>query len=99
MNSTLSFSRGLRRIALAVLLTGVGLWGLTGARIGWTQTTAVTLQRDEITGIDYPVRHAAFIAGVEIPLLAAALAASLTVASFLRQRVPATVSRHRLTSS
>lgn len=68
-------------------LAGVGIWAGTGARLGWTQTSVVAVQRDDVTGIDYPVRQPAFIAGVEVPLVATAAAVSLIAASFaLRSR-------------
>lgn len=86
MKSTTRISRTLRGFALALLIGGVGAWFATGARFGWTQTSAVTLQRDEITGIDYPVRRAAFIAGVEVPLAAAAVAVALAGLSFVPRR-------------
>lgn len=70
-------ARRLRRSALALLLAGVAVWLFAGARVGWTQTSRVTVQRDEITGIDYPVREPAFLPGVEIPLGAAGLAGVL----------------------
>lgn len=70
-------SRNLRRSALAVLLLGVLVWAAAGARLGWTQTSTVTMQRDEITGIEYPVRQDAFRPGVEVPALALAFAGAL----------------------
>jgi hypothetical protein len=70
-------SQILRWSALAVVATGFSLWVAAGARMGWTQTSIVTMQHDELTGIDYPVRAAAFRPGVEIPLLATATAAML----------------------
>lgn len=76
----------LRGTAAALLLAGVGTWAATGAHRGWTQTSTVTVQKDEITGIDYPVRHAAFIAGVEVPLGATAVAAVLAGFSLLPGR-------------
>lgn len=78
----------LRGAAVAVLLAGLGTWVATGAHRGWTQTSAVTMQKDEITGIDYPVRRDAFVAGVEIPLAAAGLAAVLAGLSFVSRRRP-----------
>ena len=86
MNSTTRITRTLRSSAVALLIAGLGVWVATGTRIGWTQTSAVTMQRDEITGIDYPVRRAAFIAGVEVPLLAVAVAAALAGVSFIPRR-------------
>lgn len=71
---------------MALFVAGIGIWFATGARIGWTQTSAVKIQRDEITGIDYPVRHPAFIAGVEVPLLAAAMAAAIAGVSAINRR-------------
>ncbi|MEY4090157.1 MAG: hypothetical protein RJB55_2428 [Verrucomicrobiota bacterium] len=47
----------------------------------------VEMRRDEITGIDYPVRRDKFTAGVEIPLAALGGAALLAVgAALLRPR-------------
>lgn len=70
-------SRILSLAALLVLLAGAATWVATGAHVGWTQTSTVTQQRDEITGIVYPVRQPGFIAGVEVPAGAAVLAAIL----------------------
>ncbi|WP_414663153.1 hypothetical protein [Horticoccus sp. 23ND18S-11] len=88
MKTNTSFSRGLRVAAIAVLLGGVGVWAASGARVGWTQTSAVTMQRDDITGIDFPVRHATFDPGIEVPLIGAALAAVLAGVSFIPRRAP-----------
>lgn len=76
----------LRWIALAVFVAGLGVWLATGAHRGWTQTSVTEQKRDEITGIDYPVRRSAFIAGVEIPSLATLLAGGFLAASLLARR-------------
>jgi hypothetical protein len=86
MKSTTRISRALRGTAIALLLGGVGVWAATGARFGWTQTSAVTLQRDVVTDIEYPVRRSVFIASLEIPLLAAAVAAAMAGLSFIPRR-------------
>jgi hypothetical protein len=70
-------SRRLRLSALAVVIAGVAVWAGTGARLGWTQTKSLTVQRDDVTGIEYPVWQPAFKAGVEIPLLALVIAGAL----------------------
>lgn len=81
-------SRILRWSAVAVVAAGLGVWLAAGAHLGWTQTSSVTMHRDEITGIDYPVRAAGFRPGIEIPLLATATAAVLGgVAWVARRRV------------
>ena len=78
----------LRWSALAVMALGLTVWVAAGARVGWTQTSIVTMQHDQLTGIDYPVRAAAFRPGVEIPLLATATAAMLGgIAWVARRRV------------
>ena len=79
--SLLSFA--LRGAAITALVITVGTWIATGSHVGWTQTSIVQVQHDEITGIDFPVRQEAFIAGIE--LLAAGLAAASALAglSFL----------------
>jgi hypothetical protein len=84
-----TLARTLRAAAVVALLAGYGVWLGTGAHRGWTQTSVVTLQKDEITGIDYPVRRDAFIAGLEIPAAATGLAALLGALSFLAGRRPA----------
>lgn len=86
MKATFPFARILRLAALAILVAGVGTWVATGRHVGWTQTSAVSLQRDEITGIEYPVRREAFVAGVEVPALAAAVAAALAAGSWFAGR-------------
>ena len=45
-------SRFLRWSALAVVATGLMVWVTSGAHIGWTETSVVTMQHDLITGID-----------------------------------------------
>lgn len=84
-------TRSLRAAALAILIVGIGTWLVHGARLGWTQTSVVTVQRDDITGIEYPVRQAGFVAGVEVPLLAGAVAATFAAMSLLAQRRMAAV--------
>lgn len=86
MKSTSLLPRVLRGAALALLLLGLGVWIASGARVGWTQTSAVTLQKDEITGIEYPVRRTAFLPGLEVPALGAAAAAALAGLSLLARR-------------
>lgn len=86
MKSTSRLTRTLRGAAIVLFLAGLGVWASSGARLGWTQTSVVTLQRDEITGIDFPVRQNAFVAGVEVPLLGAATAALLAGLSFIPRR-------------
>ncbi|MBL9211735.1 MAG: hypothetical protein JNL92_14790 [Opitutaceae bacterium] len=83
MKTTARFTRGLRIAALVLFVAGIGLWAAAGAHVGWTQTSTVTLQRDEITGIDFPVRRAALVPGVEFPLAATLAAAALAGLSLL----------------
>jgi hypothetical protein len=86
MKTKFSLVRALRVFALVVILAGLGLWARSGFRIGWTQTSVVMLQRDEITGIDFPIRRRAFIAGVEVPVLATAAALLVAGLSVFAQR-------------
>jgi hypothetical protein len=83
MKPTTTFVRPLRHAAAIVLLAGLAVWAFTGAHTGWTQTSVVEIRRDEITGIDFPVRRDAFVAGVEVPLGAGGVAAFLVALSFL----------------
>lgn len=78
-----SLTRMLRPAAAVVLVAGLAVWAFTGAHVGWTQTSVVEIRRDDITGIDFPVRRDAFVAGVEVPLLAAGAAAFIAGLSFV----------------
>ena len=86
MNTATRLSFALRLTAAAALLTVLGLWVATGAHPGWTQTSKVVLQHDEITGIDFPVREKTFVAGIEIVLAGAGVSAALAGASYLTNR-------------
>lgn len=79
--SLLSF--GLRGAAITALVITLGTWIATGSHLGWTQTSVVQIQHDEITGIDFPVRSDAFIAGVEVLAIGAAAAVAFAGLSFL----------------
>ena len=85
--SALKPSFVLRVLAAALAVGGVGVWLATGAHRGWTRTSEVQIRRDEITGIDYPVRREKFTAGIEIPVAVLVGAAALSViARVLRPR-------------
>jgi len=86
MQSPFRLARGLRVAAVVLFLAGLALWAGGGGHVGWTQTSTVTMQRDEITGIDYPVRRDAFLPGIEFPLAAAIAAAALAGLSLIRFR-------------
>ena len=73
-------------IALGTFTAGSLVWIAGGARLGWTQTSVVAMQHDEITGIDYPVRQAAFRPGVEVPLLATATAVTFAGMGYVARR-------------
>lgn len=86
MPKTSRLSLTLRLTAATILLAVLGLWVATGAHFGWTQTSRVIQQHDEITGIDYPVREPGFVAGVEVLLGGAVVAAALGGASLFTNR-------------
>lgn len=78
--------RALRIAAAGVLLAVIALWAATGAHRGWTQTSKVVMQHDEITGIDFPVREKTFVAGVEVLAVGVAAAGAFAAASLVAQR-------------
>jgi hypothetical protein len=80
--------RILRLAAALVFVAAVTLWAATGAHRGWTKTQITEMQRDEITGIDYPVTRDGLVAGVDAVALGAGAAAALFAASFLVGRSP-----------
>ena len=85
MKTTARFARRLRLAAVALFVAGFGLWAGAGAHIGWTQTSTVTIQRDEVTGIDFPVRRDALVPGIEFPLAATLAAAALAGLSLINR--------------
>lgn len=85
MKTTTRFTRGLRVTAVALFVAGFGLWAGAGAHVGWTQTSTVTIQRDEITGIDFPVRRDALVPGIEFPFAATLAAAALAGLSLINR--------------
>tara|TARA_B110000037_G_C17024015_1_gene466567 strand:+ start:740 stop:1042 length:303 start_codon:yes stop_codon:yes gene_type:complete len=54
---------------VVIFIGSVLLWLWGGARPGWTMNEIVVWKVDEITGIDYPEAHEAFLPGVEFPAL------------------------------
>lgn len=86
MHTATRLTRSLRVAAAATLLAVLGLWAGTGAHVGWTQTSKVVFQRDEITGIDFPVREKTFVAGVEVLAVGVAAAGAFAGAAFIVSR-------------
>ena len=86
MEKTSRLSLTLRATAAAAILAVSGLWLATGSHFGWTQTSKVIQQHDEITGIEYPVRVPTFVAGVEVLGVGVTVAAVLGGASFFTNR-------------
>lgn len=79
-------SLALRIASAAVLAAALVVWFGTGAHRGWTQTSRVVVQHDEITGIDYPIREKTFVAGIEFPAAGLAASALLAAAGLLVNR-------------
>lgn len=79
MNLTTRHSKKLFATAGGLLLATVLVWGATGAHLGWTKTSVVVMQHDDITGIDYPSRKPGFVAGVEVLAVGLGLSASFVV--------------------
>jgi hypothetical protein len=82
MQKTSHLTGLLRRAALFVVAATLVTWLATGAHWGWTRTSVTEMKHDEITGIDFPVERAQFIAGVEVLALGAGLGVALGAASF-----------------
>jgi len=91
MKTASRLTSSLRLASAAALLAVLGVWAATGAHLGWTQTSKVVVQHDEVTGIDFPVREKTFVAGIEVLAAGAGFAAALAGASLLANRRRATV--------
>ncbi len=77
------FPRVLRLVALSTLVATGATWLATGAHWGWTRTSVTEMRHDDITGIDYPVTHPQFVAGVEVLAVGTGLALGLFAAALL----------------
>lgn len=85
-----TITRTLWLAGAAVLLGTLVVWLAGGAHLGWTQTSVVEMRRDAFTEIEYPVRHDAFIAGVEFLATGLAVALVLGTAGWVAGRRSAT---------
>ena len=74
MKTTSTAARLLRWGALLLLVASLGTWFATGANRGWTRTEDTVMEKDEITGLEYPVSKPVFQPGVDVllPVLAVA---------------------------
>lgn len=86
MKTASRLTLALRLASVAALLAVLGVWAATGAHLGWTQTSKVVVQHDEVTGIDFPVREKTFVAGVEVLAVGTGFAAAFAAASLLTSR-------------
>lgn len=75
--------KGLRIIALVLIVAAVALWASTGANRGWTKTSVPVKTLDEVTGIEGITYEKQFVPGLDF--LGAVLlgAGVLTGISFL----------------
>lgn len=89
MKTNLRISRAAAAVSVIALLSTLGVWGATGANLGWTKTSVVMMHHDDVTGIDYPVHRPAFVAGVEVLAVGLAAATAFAGASLaIRRRRP-----------
>jgi hypothetical protein len=83
MPTTTHSARLLRLAAALVFAITLGTWLATGAHPGWTRTSATEMHHDAVTGIDFPVEHDTFVAGVEVLAAGFGFAAALGLSSLL----------------
>lgn len=69
----------LHLVALIVEVATLAFWLMSGAHWGWNQISVIEMQIDEIIGLEYPVRHDAFVARVEV--LGAGLLPAMTLSA------------------
>jgi len=86
MTSTTRLPKILRLAALVAALATLGVWLGTGAHRGWTRTSVTEMHRDEVTGLDFPVERAQFIAGLELLAAGLGVSAALGLGAFAAGR-------------
>lgn len=85
-NPSRPLQRGLRVIALVVLVAAAGFWAAKGAHRGWSMDQVPVKQTDEVTGLEYVTYEDRYVPGVDFLGLAGGLAAGLFAVSFFVQR-------------
>ncbi len=74
--------KGLRILAVILIVGAVGFWAATGANRGWTMNQVPKKVVDEVTGIEGVVYEKKFVPGVDFLAAAAVGAGILAGASF-----------------
>ena len=76
----------IRVAGIAFILAVIAGWVAAGANTGWTKDRVTVMKTDEITGIEYPEYHDAFIPGLELLALGIGLGLAATALTFLRKK-------------
>jgi hypothetical protein len=74
--------KSLRTVAAVLVLAAAGLWLVTGANRGWTETAVPRKTLDDVTGIEGIAYERKFVPGVDFLAGAIAGAGGLAAASF-----------------
>ncbi len=76
----------LRSAALLVLLTGLGVWMVTGCHRGWSRTSSPRWQIDPVTEIRFSIDEKKFVAGVDFLGACLLAAGGLAAVSFFARK-------------
>ena len=68
--------------ALAVAMVGLALWFFGGPNLGWTRTTTIREEVDQVTGLVGRFPEARFVPGVDFLAATLGLAGGLVAGSF-----------------
>lgn len=72
----------LRKTALLLVLAGILVWVIGGAKMGFTQDVQI-IEKEDFLGIVDRISRPKFIPGVEVPIIGAIAGGSFFLFSFL----------------
>jgi hypothetical protein len=73
----------LRLTALSIIILTLVLWFFGGMNLGRTKTTVMEIQKDLVTGIDFPVSESRFLPGLDFLGCGSAFGLVAVAVSFL----------------
>lgn len=82
----ISIRAAIRLFALFIFSTCLSWWWFGGADTGWTKTYTTIPATDEITGIQYEVKHEKFTPGLDFVAVGTGLSFAIFATSFLFSR-------------
>jgi hypothetical protein len=88
------FARGLRVLAIVIVVAFVIFWFARGGRTGWSQDRVPVKQVDELTGLESITYENRYVPGADFLAIGIGISVTLLAVSFLplfRKNIPPTL--------